>query len=166
MALVFTAIRALFFMSAFVSFWAWLAILIHRKYNASLGVDLPAWVEPAGLVMVVVGGGLALSCVGVFFVIGRGTPAPFDAPRRFVAVGPYRFVRNPMYIGAFLAMWGFGSFMDSAVVLLFGIPWILTAHAFVLWYEEPALKERFGMEYKEYCRRVNRWIPRYRRRSL
>jgi protein-S-isoprenylcysteine O-methyltransferase Ste14 len=157
---LFTAVRALFFMSGFVFLWAWVALAVRKEYDPVLGITLPRWLEPAGAALFVLGGALALTCVASFVVVGKGTPAPFDAPRVFVAVGPYRYVRNPMYIGAFFVVLGFGLYLNSAAILLFGLPWLFFAHVFVLVYEEPALRRRFGGTYETYCARVHRWIPR------
>jgi protein-S-isoprenylcysteine O-methyltransferase Ste14 len=58
-----------------------------------------------------------------------------DPPRKFVVVGPYRFVRNPMYIGGFLVLVGFGPYQQSSAILLLALPWLLLAHLFVILYE-------------------------------
>jgi protein-S-isoprenylcysteine O-methyltransferase Ste14 len=94
--------------------------------------------------------------------IGRGTPAPFDPPRRLVIRGPYRFVRNPMYIGAGLALSGAALFYESLPLLIYGGAFLLACHLFVLSYEEPTLKRTFGPDYEAYCHRVRRWWPRLR----
>ena len=57
---------------------------------------IPAWAFPLGLVLALAGGLVALWCIVAFVARGRGTPAPFDPPREFVAAGPYRYVRNPI----------------------------------------------------------------------
>jgi len=62
--------------------------------------------EVAGILVGVAGGPLALWCILAFATVGKGTPAPFDPPRHLVVAGPYRYVRNPMYIGAGLALAG------------------------------------------------------------
>jgi protein-S-isoprenylcysteine O-methyltransferase Ste14 len=107
-----------------------------------------------------VGGVLAFACVAAFVTRGEGTPAPFDPPRKFVAAGPYHFVRNPMYIGGFLVLFGFGLSERSPAIVLFTLPWLLCAHLFVIAYEEPHLRSTFGTAYEEYCRSVRRWRPR------
>ena len=56
-------------------------------------------------VMLIIGGMLLyIACQWAFATVGRGTPGPWDAPRRFVAVGPYRWVRNPIYVAALLVL--------------------------------------------------------------
>ena len=108
-----------------------------------------------------IGGGLlVLSCVGWFVVVGRGTPAPFDPPRSFVPGGPYRWVRNPMYLGALLVLVGFGLWHASGSMVLLALPALALAHLFVVLYEEPTLRRRFGQPYVAYLARVNRWVPK------
>jgi protein-S-isoprenylcysteine O-methyltransferase Ste14 len=113
----------------------------------------------AGTALGAAGAGLALWCVVTFALVGRGTPAPFDAPRRLVTAGPYRVVRNPMYIGAGLAVAGAALFYQSPHLLGYTGVFVILTHAFVVRYEEPTLRRRFGQEYEDYCRRVPRWWP-------
>jgi protein-S-isoprenylcysteine O-methyltransferase Ste14 len=160
MRIFFTAIRALIFGGSFVTAWTWIALIIRDRYDADVPVVFPEWISIAGLVLIAAGGLLALTCVGVFVILGKGTAAPFDPPKRFVAVGPYRVVRNPMYVGAFFAILGFGLFLNSLAVLLFGLLSLLWVHGFVALYEEPTLRKKFGEEYDAYCRTVNRWKPK------
>ena len=159
MRTLFLALKALFFLSCFVLLWGWIASGL-PPYDQRLGVDLPPGAVPAGIGFMLPGGALALACVGLFVVRGRGTPAPFDAPKQFVAAGPYRYMRNPMYIGAWLVLIGFGLYRRSASILLFCLVWILGAHLLVLCYEEPTLRRKFGKSYEDYCRLVPRWIPK------
>lgn len=100
-----------------------------------------------------------LSCVALFVVRGEGTAAPFDPPRRFVASGPYRFVRNPMYLGAALVLSGFGLYSRSPSVLGLVALAALFVHLFVVLVEEPGLESRFGEGYRDYKVRVKRWSP-------
>jgi protein-S-isoprenylcysteine O-methyltransferase Ste14 len=67
---------------------------------------------------------------------GQGTPAPFDAPRNFVAIGPYRCVRNPTYIGALTVLVGFGLYEYSVSILLLCLVVFALVHLFIVVYEE------------------------------
>ena len=126
----------------------------------SAGVRRPMPIEWPALVFMVLGLGLYLWCVWVFALVGRGTPGPWDAPRRFVSVGPYRWVRNPIYVAALLVIGGEAWLFMSPELLLYLAIAAIGIHLFVLGYEEPTLRRRFGEECEAYRRRVPRWIPR------
>ena len=115
-----------------------------------------------GLWLIGNGLGLAGWCMNLFNVLGRGTPLPFDPPRQFVAAGPYRFVRNPMMLGAFLVMVGEALMFRSRVLWVYLAGLMTAAHLFVCLWEEPDLTRRFGQPYRDYRQRVPRWIPRPR----
>lgn len=157
---LFTALRSAVFSSAFVLLWGWVAWILHVRYDSVLGFALPGWTRTLGVVFMAAGGILALACITTFFARGEGTPAPFDPPRKFVAAGPYKWVRNPMYIGGFITLIGFGLYEYSPVILIFAFPWLLASHLLVILYEEPHLRDTFGEPYEAYCRSVNRWRPR------
>ena len=159
MKTLFIALRAAVFGSGFIWLWAWVAWSLHRRYDSSLGFALPEWTRAPGIVFLAVGGALALACIATFVTRGEGTPAPFDPPRKFVAAGPYKFVRNPMYIGACIMLFGFGLCEQSPAIVLSALPWLLLAHFFVILYEEPHLRATFGAPYDAYCRSVPRWLP-------
>src|SRR5439155_10264454 len=98
-------------------------------------------------------------CVVTFALSGRGTPAPFDPPRRLVIRGPYRFVRNPMYVGAVLALVGSALFYACYAALGYAALFLVCLHLLVVFYEEPGLRHAFASDYDEYCRKVKRWLP-------
>jgi len=114
----------------------------------------------AGMILGATGAAVALSCVFAFAFIGKGTPAPFDPPRRLVIRGPYRFVRNPMYMGAGLALASAALFYESWPLLGYAGLFLLVTHLFVVLYEEPTLRRTFGQEYETYCGQVRRWWPK------
>src|SRR5215470_1523330 len=149
MRTLFDALRALVYVTGFVYLWGWMALSV-RKYDLGLGINLPAGTEKVGIPFMLIGGMIMLLSVGTFVVRGRGTPAPFDAPRQFVPVGPYRYVRNPMYIGAWIVLTGFGLYLHSPSILLMALAALLLAHLFVIFYEEPTLREKFGAPYESY----------------
>jgi protein-S-isoprenylcysteine O-methyltransferase Ste14 len=94
-----------------------------------------------------------------FIERGKGTPAPIDPPKLLVTSGPYRCVRNPMYLGGVLILLG-ESLLFASILLLLYLCFIWMAfHLFIVLYEEPHLRKVFGTGYEEYCRNVRRWVP-------
>jgi protein-S-isoprenylcysteine O-methyltransferase Ste14 len=91
---------------------------------------------------------------------GRGTPSPTDPPQELVAVGFYRYVRNPMYVGILLILAGHFLWFGYWSFLFYILIAFVTVHLFVTLYEEPTLKQKFGSSYDDYLRRVPRWIPK------
>lgn len=98
-------------------------------------------------------------CVWAFAAAGRGTPGLWDAPRRVVAAGPYRWVRNPIYIAAVLIVSGEAWVFGSPGLLLYAGALAVAFHLLVTGYEEPRLRARFGGQYQAYQHTVSRWIP-------
>ncbi len=159
---MFVAFRALTYSSLFIGF---LLLYLPARVLSWSGIVRPTEIEGPqimGLTIGSAGAVVALWSIFAFVWIGRGTPAPFDPPRRLVIRGPYRFVRNPMYIGAGLALAGAALFYESAPLLVYGGVFLLASHLFVVWYEEPTLRRSFGPDYEAYCRRVRRWWPHVR----
>jgi protein-S-isoprenylcysteine O-methyltransferase Ste14 len=122
--------------------------------------DPPIAMRVTGAVLIAIGGGLVLETTARFALQGRGTPAPFAAPERFVARGSYRVVRNPMYVGVLALIVGQALLLGREVLLIWAGVAALLFHLFVVLHEEPELRKRFGTEYDEYRRRVGRWLPR------
>jgi protein-S-isoprenylcysteine O-methyltransferase Ste14 len=159
MKTLFIAFRAAILSTGFIFLWRWLALTLHYRYDTTRGFQLAGWTHDLGIAVMLAGGILALACIATFITRGEGTPAPFDPPRKFVAAGPYRFVRNPMYLGGFTMLFGFGLYEQSPTILLFSLPWLLLDHLLVILYEEPRLRATFGKPYDDYCRSVRRWLP-------
>ena len=154
-----TTVASLLVGAAFFALWFWL---------------LPGWlgfrVEAAGTsrwrwlaaVPSVLGFAVALRCIWDFGWTGHGTPAPLAPPQRLVVVGFYRYVRNPMYVGfavGWIGLWVvFGHANPTAIAAVVAVA--LGVHLFVVFYEEPTLRKKFGADYVDYCRNVGRWRPR------
>jgi protein-S-isoprenylcysteine O-methyltransferase Ste14 len=116
------------------------------------------------LIFIACGAAVAVwSSVG-FALRGLGTPAPFDPPRRLVVWGPYRWVRNPIYVGGFVIILGQLMLFRHWSLRLFATTaaFVVLFHFGVVLLEEPQLRRRFGPEYDDFCRHVPRWIPRFR----
>ena len=114
----------------------------------------------AAFVPLLAGGAIYLWCLWDFATVGRGTPAPIDAPKHLVVRGLYRYSRNPMYVGVLSVILGWSLWFGSDAILIYGAVFALTFHTFVVVYEEPTLRAAFGDEYERYCDRVGRWLPR------
>ncbi len=156
---MFVLIRTITYATLFIGF---VLVYLPARLLAWSGIVRPAafaWPQILGLAIGAAGALIALSCVFAFAFIGKGTPAPFDPPRRLVVRGPYRFVRNPMYIGAALAVVGAALFYASLALAAFVAGFLVVTHLFVVIYEEPTLRRLFGPEYDSYCQRVHRWLP-------
>lgn len=157
---MFVLVRAITYAALFIGL-----VLIYTparllSWSGIRGPDAIGVPQAVGVVIVTVGAAVALWCIFTFASVGRGTPAPFDPPRKLVVQGPYRLVRNPMYIGAGMALVGAALFYESWPILGYTAIFFLIAHLFVSWYEEPTLRRNFGPEYEAYCHRVGRWWPR------
>jgi len=111
------------------------------------------------------GTGILLWSALDFALKGKGTPAPIDPPKVMVAEGLYRFVRNPMYLGVLLTLTGHVLWFQSLRLLIYIALLAVAFHLFVVFYEEPVLRRKFGDSYEDYCRRVSRWIPIVGRRN-
>jgi len=157
---MFVLARAVVFSALFIGLFL---IFLPGRVISSTGIVQPAAVggwQVGGMLLGAGGATLALACILTFVLVGSGTPAPFDPPRRLVVRGPYGLVRNPMYIGAGLALAGAALFYQSISLLSYAGLFFLTTHLFVVWYEEPTLRRAFERDYAAYCRRVGRWWPK------
>jgi protein-S-isoprenylcysteine O-methyltransferase Ste14 len=159
---MFTLVRAVTYSALFVGL---LLVYLPSGVLSWSGIVRPpaiGAVQIAGMAVGALGAALCVWCILTFVFVGKGTPAPFDPPRRLVARGPYGIVRNPMYIGAALALLGAALFYRSLALVGYTALFLIVLHLFVMAYEEPTLRRAFDEEYEAYCRRVGRWWPRRR----
>jgi protein-S-isoprenylcysteine O-methyltransferase Ste14 len=154
---MFVFIRAVTYAALFIGL---VLVFLPAQLLSPPGIARPQTIgtpQVVGMAVAVGGGAIALWCILGFAVVGGGTPAPFDPPRRLVVRGPYAVVRNPMYIGAGLALGGASLFYESLPLLGYTAGFFLVTHLFVVLYEEPTLRRTFGTDYESYCRQVGRW---------
>jgi len=132
-------------------------LLLQRSGNLVLRIP-SVWM--IGLLPLLLGVGLYLWCAGAFTFIGKGTPAPIDAPRVLVVQGLYRWVRNPMYIAVLSVVIGEAILFRSILLAEYALVLWGVFHMFVVFVEEPLLRSQFGASYETYFRTVPRWLPR------
>lgn len=116
-----------------------------------------------GIALMAIGIPLAIYCTAVLFIPGKSRPAPYDAGGTFTIAGPYCYVRNPFMLGVILTLWGEAIFMSHSVMFAYAVVFTWCIHFWVIFFEEPALTERFGDEYRTYKDAVPRWFPKFRK---
>jgi protein-S-isoprenylcysteine O-methyltransferase Ste14 len=121
--------------------------------------DQPLALRVLGGILLAIGAALVLETTARFALQGRGTPAPWAPPRRFVARGSYRYVRSPMYLGVLALIVGQALLLGREILFAWALVAWLLFHAFLVLHEEPGLRRRFGSQYEDYTQRVRRWLP-------
>ena len=101
-----------------------------------------------------------------FATSGKGTPFPLSGPRKLVVRGLYQYTRNPMYLGVILVIFGWAALFASGWLVVYALGVWLFNHLFVVFYEEPRLKQLFGEEYEAYRAEVSRWLPHLPRKPF
>ena len=120
-----------------------------------LPADVPAgWL--GALVFVLA---LALFAWAIVTMTKAGSNIPTNRPTTtIVESGPYRFTRNPIYLGMFLGLVGLALAFDNLWLLVMLVPFALLIHYGVVAREEAYLNRKFGEVYRGYRSRVRRWL--------
>jgi protein-S-isoprenylcysteine O-methyltransferase Ste14 len=130
-------------------------VLLDRQWRLAIDLDAArnalAWMLLAASVL------LSASSVRLFQQKCTSV-IPVRPASALVITGPYRFTRNPMYVGLALLTTSVGLFLDTLWPILLLMPALRIVHRFVIVREERYLHRRFGAEYDAYTRRVRRWL--------
>ncbi len=131
------------------------------------GLSLQSGLWEAGWIFLVIGSAIYVWCLLSFFTAG-GTPALFftrhlkfligEEPSKLMQSGLYRVSRNPMYIGAVLAVLGQAIIFASLGLFLYTVVMAIGFYLVVVLMEEPHLRKKYGPSYDAYCQRVPRWF--------
>ena len=132
----------------------WLLTPSYPRFSFDLGLF-----RYGGVLFIGIGLALYAWCLWHFTVSGRGTPAPIDPAEALVVQGPYRVVRNPMYLAVLAILLGEVALFEAPVLILYTAIWFAFVFCFVFFYEEPTLRRQFGDAYRLYSAEVPRWIP-------
>src|SRR5215831_17080832 len=142
---------------------AWgLAILVGLAFDGWIvalpflpATDPPAWL--AGAIVFAVA--LALGFWAIATMTRAGSNVPTNRPTTtIVESGPYRFSRNPIYLGMMLGQVGLAVAFDTLWLLVTLVPFALVIRYGVVAREEAYLERKFGDAYRSYCSRVGRWL--------
>lgn len=116
--------------------------------------------KATGILLILSGCVMFIYCSKIFKTHGKGTPIPIEPPEKIVHQGPYRLVRNPIYLGYFAIVIGEALVAGAALLFVYAAMLIAGIHIYIVLFEEPELKQRFGESYIEYTRQVPRWLPK------
>ncbi|MGP8249697.1 MAG: methyltransferase family protein [Candidatus Dormibacteria bacterium] len=126
------------------------------------GAPYPAAVRAVGVVLIAAGGLVLVVAWARFATEGIGIPLPVEpTSKRLTVGGPYRYVRNPLYLAWVAVIVGQALLLSRPVLLIYAAGVVVAAAAFVHWVEEPTLAKRFGAEYEAYRQQVPGWWPRF-----
>ncbi len=126
-----------------------------RPMTAGSGLMLVA--RPVGWVFIAASIILPIWAVGLFRRAGT-TPNPTRPTTALVFTGPYRFTRNPMYLGLALLQAGLAMATNTLWPLLTLVPVVVAVRRLIIDREERYLGAKFGDEYRAYQARVRRWL--------
>jgi protein-S-isoprenylcysteine O-methyltransferase Ste14 len=114
-----------------VSMFVMVPLVLLTLANGSLTFYINSY-RLLGLSPIALGAVFLFWVVLYFALVGNGTPAPFDPPKRLVTDGLFRYMRNPMYFGAVLVLLGEGLFFQSMVILLYAVFTWIAFHLYVV----------------------------------
>lgn len=129
--------------------------LLNRYWPLPIGTPLALFV--LGTVLVIASAALAGASIRLFRR-SRTSMVLIRPAATLVVSGPYRFTRNPMYVGLALLTVAFALFLNTWWIVLLLVSVLLIMQRFVIMPEERYLRRRFGAEYEAYMRRVRRWL--------
>jgi protein-S-isoprenylcysteine O-methyltransferase Ste14 len=130
---------------------AGLHFLLPKAYRGHFGCRL------CGVAAIVIGFGLMMWAWALFRQAGTPVP-PTERAMTLVRSGPYRFSRNPMYLGIVMMLLGVAVWIGSFPMLLAPVGFFVFMSAVFIPYEESRLQEAFEEEYLSYARSVRRWL--------
>jgi protein-S-isoprenylcysteine O-methyltransferase Ste14 len=129
--------------------------LLNRRWPLPVGDDVV--IKVLAWVLTFASLALAVSSIGNFRR-SRTSIVPVRPATALVIAGPYRFTRNPMYVGMAALTVALALFLDTWWVIALLVPVLLVVRLFVIAPEERYLRRRFGADYVAYMRRVRRWL--------
>lgn len=134
------------------------AILYFTKFNYQVPSVLQLFL---GSIFLISGVLLAGWTMALFHKVGKGTPAPWAAPKHLVMEGPYKFVRNPMIIGVILILLAEALMLNTRYIFYWAVVFFFLNNIYFRYFEEKQLEKTFGKEYLDYKKKVPMWWPKF-----
>lgn len=138
--------------------WALLFVVSSLLAGRALGVTAIWQSYPAGLAIFAIGFLIAAAGRRAFAKAGTEVIPVSKKNSALVETGPFRFTRNPMYLGILIAITGVAFCIGSASVFAAPVLFFLFANFISIPYEEGKMERQFGEAYRDYKTRVRRWI--------
>ncbi|EKT3957414.1 isoprenylcysteine carboxylmethyltransferase family protein [Flavobacterium psychrophilum] len=113
-----------------------------------------------GIILMNLGGVLAIWCAVLMCLSKKASPSPFSAPQKVIATGPFKLVRHPMMWALHFVIIGQIFVWCSPMIFVWFLIWIRFSVLYIERYEEPYLISIFGEDYKNYCKNTPRWFPK------
>ena len=120
------------------------------------------WQLVLGGVFFVCGAVLAGWTMRLFHKVGKGTPAPWAAPKHLVTQGPYKLVRNPMIVGVLLLLIAESLILNACCIFYWAVTFFIINTIYFKLFEEKQLEKTFGADYLEYKKNVPMWLPKWK----
>jgi len=144
-----------------------LLILVFTYDKFSWHLNYPLILLPVifGASLIISGFYLLVITNNLFYIIGKGTLAPWNPPKKLVIAGPYKHIRNPMIGAVLLVLLGEVIIAGSIILFSWLVIFFITNVIYFIYSEEPALIKRFGIDYKNYKELVPMFIPKFKMRD-
>ena len=144
-------------------FWVLPAVILEQTDETWATLfQRPAWLNSLALQLLSLPAILGLSAVREFYLRGKGTPVPYDPPKRLVTSGVYSYLANPMQVAMCLLLASWGAMLGSIWVAAAGVMGLIYSAGLAAWDEGADLKTRFGDDWANYRLEVRNWFPRWR----
>ena len=140
--------------------WALIYVLVAATISWWLGwPNIPGWpMVPLGIALVVAGSILPVWAIVLFRSEGTEVTPTSPSNRKLVTTGPYRFTRNPMYLGLVTLTLGIAVWVGAWPMLVVPFAVFATANLVHIPFEEAKMRRQFGLKYNDYVWRVRRWL--------
>jgi protein-S-isoprenylcysteine O-methyltransferase Ste14 len=135
-----------------------IAGVIVQRMVTPLSLQVAAGIRVAAGVLILVCGTSLVISARIWFTRTGQSPIPWKPTPELILRGPYRFTRNPMYVGVTLFVVGLGLTLNDIWISLFAAPALLVVHFIAVLPEERYLAEKFGQSYRNFHAQVRRYV--------